>query len=122
MSDCTFACGCMGQLPNIKQGDDYYIACTIYYNGVAFGVNDLPLLDLLEYCFEDGKPRTIKAADSWSPALGKFLLPVSQEQSFLLDEGKTRLDLRVKFQGGNVLGARHRRSLRVLEANSMEVI
>ena len=122
MSDCTFACGCMGQLPNIKQGDDYYIACTIYYNEVAFGVNDLPLLDLLEYCFEDGAPRTIKAADSWSSALGKFLLPVSQEQSFLLDEGKTRLDLRVKFQGGNVLGARHRRSLRVLEANSMEVI
>lgn len=121
MSDCTCNCGC-APLKTIKQGDDCYIAVTIYLNGVALAESDLVMLDLLEYCFEESNPRTVAAADAWNATLEKFLLPISQQESFLLEDGKNKLDLRVKFSNGGILGARHRRKMRVLEANSTEVI
>ena len=120
MADCN--CSSTSALPIIKQGDDVYLAATLYFNGAAITANELPLLDEIEYCFEDENPRKIKAADSYSDALEAFLLPVSQENSFALEEGKTNIDVRVKFYGGNVLGVRHRDRMRVLEANSQEVI
>jgi hypothetical protein len=115
-------CECGVSPKTVKQGDEYYLACTIYMNGVAMSASHVPLLDKLEYCFEDANPREVKAEDSWNGILGVFLLPVSQQETLLLEEGKNKLDLRVKFVGGNVFGARHRRNVRILEANSMEVI
>ena len=120
MADCN--CVNNNNLPTIKQGDDLYLLANIYFNGAIITANEVPILDELEYCFEDEEPRKIKAADSWNDELGGFLLPVSQEQSFTLEDGRTNIDLRVKFYGGNVLGARQRNRLKVLEANSMEVI
>lgn len=120
MAECN--CGCSSNLPIIKQGDDVYLQVTLYFNGDAITANELPLLDEIEYCFEYERPRKIKAADAWNETLGAFLLPVSQENTFALEEGRTNLDVRVKFLGGNILGVRQRRRMKVLEANSQEVI
>lgn len=120
MSECN--CSSTSALPIIKQGDDVYLQVTLYFNGAAITANELPLLDEIEYCFEDENPRKIKAEDAWNDTLGKFLLPVSQENSFALEDGKTNIDVRVKFYGGNVLGVRQRSRMKVLEANSTEVI
>ena len=120
MNECN--CGCATDLPIIKQGDDVYLQVTLYFNGVAITANELPLLDEIEYCFEYEEPRKIKATDAWNGTLEKFLLPVSQENSFALEDGKTNIDVRVKFLGGNVLGVRQRNRMKVLEANSQEVI
>lgn len=122
MADCNCGCGTTGSLPLIKQGDDVYLQATIYFNGVAVTKNELPILDEIEYCFEEENPRKIKAQDAWNDTLGCFLLPVSQENTFALEQGRTNIDLRVKFYGSNVLGARQRNRMKVLEANSQEVI
>ena len=120
MADCN--CGSASALPIIKQGDDVYLQVTLYFNGAVITANELPLLDEIEYCFEEENPRKIKAEDAWNDTLGKFLLPVSQENSFALEDGRTNIDVRVKFYGGNVLGVRRKGRLRVAEANSTEVI
>ena len=120
MADCN--CGSTSALPIIKQGDDVYLQVTLYFNGAVITANELPLLDEIEYCFEDENPRKIKAEDAWNDTLGLFLLPVSQENSFALEDGRTNIDVRVKFYGGNVLGARQRSRMKVLESNSQEVI
>jgi len=120
MADCN--CATTTDLPIIKQGDDVYLQVTLYFNGAAITANELPLLDEIEYCFEDENPRKIKAEDAWNETLGLFLLPVSQENTFALDDGRTNIDVRVKFLGGNVLGVRQRNRMKVLEANSTEVI
>ena len=120
MAECN--CSSTSALPIIKQGDDVYLQVTLYFNGAAITANELPLLDEIEYCFEDENPRKIKAADAWNDTLGKFLLPVSQQDSFALEAGRSDIDVRVKFLGGNVLGVRQRNRMKVLEANSTEVI
>lgn len=120
MADCN--CSTATNLPIIKQGDDVYLQVTLYFNGAVITANELPLLDEIEYCFEYEKPRKVKAADAWNETLGLFLLPVSQKDSFALEEGKSDIDVRVKFYGGNVLGVRRKDRLRVAEANSTEVI
>ncbi len=114
-------CSCEA-LPRIKQGDECCIGATVYFNGAAVTANELDLIDEIEYCFADDVPKTVRASEAWSAALGMFLLPVTQAQSFLLAAGHTNLDLRVKFFGGSVLGARQRRRMRVLPSNSTEVI
>lgn len=120
MNECN--CGCSSNLPIIKQGDDVYLQVTLYFNGDAITANELPLLDEIEYCFEYERPRKIKAADAWNDTLELFLLPVSQQDSFALEAGRSDIDVRVKFLGGNVLGVRRKDKMRVLEANSTEVI
>lgn len=115
-------CNTVSSLPVIKQGDDVYLQLTLYFNGEVITAAELPLLDEIEYTFEYGESRRIKAEDAWNEALGLFLLPVSQEDTFALEDGSTNLDVRVKFLGGNVLGVRSRKRMKVLEANSMEVI
>lgn len=122
MADCNCGCGTTGSLPLIKQGDDVYLQAFLYFNGDPITENEVPLLDEIEYCFADENPRKIKAADAWNDTLGCFLLPVSQENTFALEQGRTNIDLRVKFYGSNVLGARQRNRMKVLEANSQEVI
>lgn len=120
MAECN--CGCSSNLPIIKQGDDVYLQVTLYFNGAVITANEVSLLDEIEYCFEEENPRKIKASASFNETLGAFLLPVSQENTFALEEGRTNLDVRVKFLGGNILGVRQRRRMKVLEANSQEVI
>lgn len=113
--------GC-ADFPAIKQGDDVYLQVTLYLNGEALTADSLAMLDEIEYCFEEEPPRTIPAAEAWDDTLEKFLLPVSQRNTFALEERRTSFDVRVKFVGGNVLGVRQRRRMNVLEANSTEVI
>ena len=42
--------------------------------------------------------------------------------TFLLEEGRAALDVRGRFLGGGVLGAREKRELKVADANSGEVL
>ena len=112
--------------PSETTGLAHYFEHLMFKGSENFGTSDYaaekPLLDEIEYCFEYEKPRKIRAADAWNDTLGLFLLPVSQENSFALEDGRTDIDVRVKFLGGNVLGVRRKDRMRVLEANSTEVI
>lgn len=121
MMNCECKCNCK-TLPTIKQGDDCYLGVTIRFNGTPIPKQDFYLIEKIEFCFEGGIPHAFKPDEIWSDALHVFLLPVTQEETQMMGEGKTDLDVRVKFYGGNVLGARQQRNLNVLPANSWEVI
>ena len=115
-------CDCPGAMPVIKQGDDVFLQLTLYFNGEPITAAALPLLEEIEYCFREAEPLRIPAGEAWSETLGVFLLPVTQAQTLALENGPTELDVRVKFRGGNVLGARQKAKLRVLDATSEEVL
>ena len=120
MSNCGCNCGC--GLPRIKQGDQYYLMATIRYNGVPLGAAHIPLIDKLEFTFEDGWRILLDPAESWYGILGKWLIPIDQQNTLLLGDGRTTLDLRVKFKSDDVIGAKRMAKLKVKEANSAEVI
>ena len=110
--------------PVIKQGDACCIPVALYFNGEPITAALLPLLEEIEFTLgaEGTPPVRMPAAESWSETLGMFLLPVTQAQTFALDEGRTTLDVRVRFYGGSVLGVREKASISVADATSEEVI
>lgn len=118
MKDCI----CAGETPAIKRGDECAIQVRLFFNGAEIGAPLVPMLEELEFAFEGQTPVRIAADEAWSDALDCFLLPVTQEQTFALDRGYTTLDLRVRFHGGNVLGARQKARVKIADANSWEVI
>lgn len=111
-------------IPTIKQGDAYYIPVTLYFNGEKITADEIPLLEEIEFTLGDegAKPVRIPASESWNDTLGMFVLPVTQEQTFALDEGRTTLDVRVQFLGGNVLGVWEKTKIKVVDATSEEVL
>ncbi len=106
----------------IKQGDAYNIPVKLFFNGVAISTETLSLLDEIEFALGDLDPVRIPASEAWSEALGEFLLPVTQEMTFALEVGKTDLDVRVQFLGGDVLGVREKARIRVIDATSETVL
>lgn len=112
------------RMPTLKQGDECIIPVTMYFNGERLGAEHLPLLEAVEFTLGDegAQPVCLPAADCWSEALEAFALPVTQEQTFALEEGRTALDVRVRFRGGGVLGVRRKANIQVADATSERVI
>lgn len=109
-------------IPTIKQGDAYSVPVHLYFNGAEIDAALLDMLEEIEFAFADQEPVRLPAAEAWCDALGCFLLPVTQAQTFALDEGRTTLDVRVQFYGGSVLGVREKGKLKVVDATSEEVL
>lgn len=109
-------------LPTIKQGDEYYMPVELKLNDEIFGEDYLPLLAEIEYALGDVEPVHLNPARCFSKSLGKFLFPVTQEQTLQLEEGRTDLDIRVQFVGGNVIGIKQKIKLKVLDATSENVL
>lgn len=114
--------GSVKTVPSIKQGDACSIPVHLYFNGTEIGAELLDMLEALEFAFPDQEPVRLPAAEAWCEALGCFLLPVTQAQTFALDEGRTTLDVRVRFYGGSVLGVREKGKMNVVDATSEEVL
>lgn len=108
--------------PNIKQGDAYRVPVWLYFNGEPITEDVIELLEEIEFAIGDVTPVRLDPRACYSAELGAFLLPVTQEQTFALEEGSTELDVRVQFLGGDVLGAREKAKLKVLDATSEEVL
>lgn len=109
-------------IPTIKQGDAYNIPVKLFFNGTAISSETLSLLDEIEFALGDLPPVRIAADEAFSSVLGEFLLPVTQEMTFALEVGKTDLDVRVQFVGGDVLGVREKARIRVIDATSETVL
>lgn len=109
-------------IPLIKQGDEYNMLVELKLNDEIIGEDHLPLLAEIEFALGDLEPVHLNPARCYSKSLGKFLFPVTQEQTFRLEEGRTDLDIRVQFVGGNVVGIRQKLRLKVLDATSENVL
>lgn len=108
-------------IPTIKQGDAFSIPVHLYFNGAEIGADLLDLLEEIEFTLGELDPVRIPADEAWNDTLSCFLLPVTQEQTFALEEGRTEMDVRVQFLGGNVLGVRQKGKMKVVDTTS-EVI
>ena len=108
--------------PTIKQGDAYSLPLELYLNGTKLTAEHLPMLEEIEVTIGETEPIRLEAAAAWSEASGAFLVPLTQEKSFALEEGRTDFDVRVQFHGGDVIGIRKKVKIKVVDATSEEVL
>ena len=108
--------------PLLKQGDAYKFPVTLYLNGEKMTGSILPLLEVIEFTLGNLEPVPLDPTEIYSETLEAFLFPVTQEQTFALEEGRTEMDIRVQFLGGDVLGIRQKIKLKVMDATSEEVL
>ncbi len=109
-------------IPIIKQGDEYNLLVELKFNGETISEEHLPLLAEIEFALGDLEPVHLNPARCFSKSLGKFLFPITQEQTFELEQGRTDLDIRVQFVGGNVVGIKQKLRLKVADATSENVL
>lgn len=104
----------------IKQGDAYGIPLEIKLNGAALTASDV---ETVEVFVGDGIRKLYPDEITYNETLGSFIVPVTQEETFTLPEGETvRVDVRVQFPGGMVLGVIDELKVRVADAISEEVL
>lgn len=103
----------------IKQGDAYAIPIEIKLNGDKIDVSEI---ETVEFCIGTLRklyPETVvyEAAD------GYFYLPLTQAETFAMEgDSAVRLDIRVKFEGGDVEGVEKPVFITVVSAVSEEVL
>jgi len=106
----------------IKQGDAVYIPVTLYFNGDAIDDETLLLIDKVEFMLGKCVRKLVDAAEAWNDTLGAFLCPLLQADTLRMIPGLYDFDCRVMFYGGGVLGVRQKEKIRLVDANSWEVI
>ena len=119
MAECN--CG-TGSLPIIKQGDAYAVQVSLTFNGGPIVYSDLDLIEEIEFTFGELAPMRFKPKDIYNTTIGAFLVPLTQEQTFMLEDGKILVDCRVQFWGGDVVGVARMVRIFVREALSWEIL
>ena len=120
MADCN--CGSTSALPIIKQGDAYDVQVSLTFNEEPIDDGNLDLIEEIEFTFGDLAPMKFDPADIYDTTVGAFLVPLTQEQTFGLEDGKILVDCRVQFLGGDVVGVTQMARAFVRDALSGEVI
>lgn len=112
----------------IKQGDSYSLPIMIKLNKQPIDDEVLESLSKVEFCLGQ------LPAKYWTPAEnsevefkdGKFLYPISQEESFSFspskDDGRITMDIRIRFINADVRGTTTKVSIKVADATSDEVL
>ena len=104
----------------IKQGDAYGIPLEIQLNGAALHADDV---EQVEVYVGDTIRKLYPGQITYNDALGSFIVPVTQDETFELPEGETiRVDVRVQFPGGMVIGVIDELKAKVADAISEEVL
>ena len=103
----------------IKQGDEYSVLCSIKLNGAAL---DMYWVEKIEFMI--GGVRKLWPGDVDSDPVNRvFYIPITQKESFSFPaDGIVEADVRVKFYGDSVMGAKKKLYVRVSDAISEEVI
>lgn len=101
-----------------KQGDAFVLPLSGKLNGTAVAAADIETLELML-----GDLRKTYPGDmSYDAESGKFLLPLTQEETFAFDPGTHEYDLRIALRGGSVIGLRKKGKFSVVDALSEEVL
>lgn len=104
---------------NIKQGDAYAIPVTIKQNGEAIALSDIQQIEFYIGGYRKLYPGEVIVDQS----TGIFYVPITQDESFSWEENSPiYLDIRVKFNGGNVQGILRQIGVGVVDAISQEVL
>lgn len=104
----------------IKQGDAYGIPLEIQLNGETLTDADV---EKVEVFIGEGIRKLFPGQITYVSEIGCFSVQVTQEDTFTLPEGETiRVDVRVQFPGGMVLGVIDTLKVKVANAISEEVL
>lgn len=100
----------------IKQGDAYSVPVELFLNDEPLDIAEV--LEV-EFMFGDGTRKTYPEQVPYSTADGVFYLPLTQEETFAFSANSAiTLDIRVKFNGGNVIGTQRMIGIAVADATS----
>lgn len=103
----------------IKQGDAYVIPLNITVNGVQLPVSEVSAVEVRLGDVRKTYPEDI----SHDADTGYYLVPLQQEDTLSLPEDDAvQLDVRVKFNGGSVVGTQKITMAISVNALSEEVI
>lgn len=102
-------------MKNIMQGDAYKIPVTITSRGENLDVNLVDSIEMAVGSLIKAYPGELEYADE------KWFFPVSQEETFALPAFQQPVQVRVKFNTGEVIGAKIG-SLFVESSHSKEVL
>ena len=104
----------------IKQGDANGVAQEIKLKSKALTAT---AVETVKVYVGDSIRKLYPDEITYYETLGSFIVPVTQEETFTLPEGETvRVDVRVQFPGGMVLGVIDELKVRVADAISEEVL
>lgn len=103
----------------VKQGDQYQLPVTIWSNDDLVDPDDIAEVEIML-----GDTRYLYPGSvTYDAATKQFLVPMTQEQTFAFEAGSLiEVDIRVKFTGGDIIGARATRMLNIIDALSEEVL
>lgn len=105
----------------IKQGDAYALPIRVSIDGEPVAERDLVLIRSVEFMISEDIRKVYPDEAAFDRENGVFLVPVTQKETFALEEGGTiRVDVRVEFSGGDVIGTHTMQALQVLDALSEE--
>lgn len=102
----------------VKQGDAYSIPVIVKIDGDPINIADVSEVEFML----NGVRKMYPDSVSYDAVENAFMLPITQEESFAFPVGSVMLDVRVKFNGGNVEGIHRIVSITVIDAISEEVI
>ena len=112
---------CMETIPCVKQGDAYDLRIALELCGEALTAEALPLLHCVEFMLGGGLRKVWPEEGSFRD--GAFLMPLTQADTFSLEDGETvEFDVRVHFTGGAVVGLKKKLRVMVCDALSEEVL
>lgn len=104
----------------IKQGDAYALPVGVTLSGAAIAPEDI---DTVEFQLGAGVRKLYPADAVFNPEDNFFYVNLTQEDTFSLPANSAvELDVRVKFSGGNVMGAKKMVYVTVADAVSGEVL
>lgn len=107
----------------IKQGDACAIPIRVSIDGEPVTERDLVLIESVEFMISEDIRKVYPQDVLFDGESGIFLVPVTQEETFALEEGDSiRVDVRVAFSGGDVAGTRTMERLDVVDALSEEAL
>ncbi len=83
----------------IKQGDQYYVPITLKNGNVPITNTDVEKVEIVLGGIRKTYPEQVEYFG------GSFQFPVTQEETFALNDGTKPFQVRVKFTSGDVVGA-----------------
>ncbi len=103
----------------LKQGDACALPVQLTIDGETVTSGTLDTISSVEFMVGESIRRTYPEDVTFDGENSLFLVPVTQEETFRLDEGETiAFDVRVGFAGGDVVGTKTMQRIKVLDALS----
>lgn len=103
----------------IKQGDAYAIPVKVSIDDVPLEATDLDMIESVEFMISEEIRKVYPDDVVFDTENSVFLVPVTQAETFGLEDGEPiKVDVRVEFPSGDVVGTKTMKTINVVDALS----